>query len=59
TVEAHLIGFDGGDLYGRNIKLEFYHYVRGIQKFDGPGALRKRIEKDIQEVLDALAGVSM
>ncbi|NOZ86573.1 MAG: riboflavin biosynthesis protein RibF, partial [Deltaproteobacteria bacterium] len=30
TVEAHLIGFDGGDLYGRNIKLEFYHYVRGI-----------------------------
>ena len=46
NAETHLIDFDG-DLYGRNIKVNFYLKLRDEIKFDGLEELRAQIQKDI------------
>ncbi len=35
------------DLYGKEIKIEFIKYLRGIEKFDTPDALSAQIHKDL------------
>ncbi len=42
TVEPWILGFDG-DLYGKQIRVEFHRYLRGEAKFDGLDALRAEI----------------
>jgi riboflavin kinase/FMN adenylyltransferase len=49
TIEAHLLDFDG-DLYGREIKLEFVGRIRDEQKFPGLDALVAQIHADINQV---------
>lgn len=44
--ETHLIGYDG-DLYGRELKIEFYRHLRSEIRFSSPEELGKQIEKDI------------
>lgn len=44
-LEAHLFDFDG-DLYGREIRLEWVARLRGIQRFDSIEALRIQLERD-------------
>jgi riboflavin kinase/FMN adenylyltransferase len=48
SLEAHLFDFSG-DLYGREIELEFVHFLRGEQKFDGLEALKRQIAADAAE----------
>jgi riboflavin kinase/FMN adenylyltransferase len=45
-VEVHLLDFDG-DLYGQKFSVEFLHYLRTEQKFDGIDSLKKQISLDI------------
>lgn len=48
-VEAHLLDFDG-DLYGRNIRVEFFERLRGQEKFSGTDALIRQIRSDCDAV---------
>ena len=47
-VEAHLLDFDG-DLYGKELELEFVERLRDEQKFPSVQELKKQIERDIAE----------
>ncbi len=49
TTETHLDGFDG-DLYGRELRIEFVRYLRDIVKFDGAERLKEQLTKDIRRV---------
>lgn len=53
TVEPHLLDFDG-DLYGKQLTLEFYKFLRPEQKFDSLEELKAQIEKDCAESRKAL-----
>jgi len=46
TVETYLVDFDG-DLYEKNIRIEFLRYLRGEIKFDTMAELHAQIERDI------------
>lgn len=47
TVETHLLNFSG-DLYGKEITLEFLEFIRPEQKFESLAALQKQIAKDAE-----------
>ncbi len=47
--ETYLDGFSG-DLYGKELKVEFVRYLRDIKKFDGVDALKQQLTKDIERV---------
>jgi riboflavin kinase/FMN adenylyltransferase len=47
VIEAHLLDYKGGDLYGRSLEVRFLARVRAEQKFDGPESLKKQIAADI------------
>lgn len=58
TVEGHqvrteswVLGFDG-DLYGREITLEFWSFLRPEQKFENLDALVRAVELDARHTLD-------
>jgi riboflavin kinase/FMN adenylyltransferase len=44
-LEAHLFDFDG-DLYGREIRIEWVAWLRSIQRFDSLDALRQQLSRD-------------
>lgn len=48
TVEPWLLDF-AGDLYGREITLEFHNFLRPEQKFDSLDALKAQIQKDARQ----------
>ena len=48
TVEPWILYFDG-DLYGREITLEFHRFLRPERKFDSLEALRQEIRKNAEE----------
>jgi riboflavin kinase/FMN adenylyltransferase len=45
-LEAHVLDFEG-DLYGRNMRVEFAHWIRGEAKFDTLEALKAEMLRDI------------
>lgn len=47
SVESHLLDFSG-DLYGRQVRVEFYSFLRDEVKFDSFEALSEQIVKDAQ-----------
>ena len=49
-VEAHLLGFTG-DLYGKNVELDFLERLRGTQKFSGLEELLRQIQADTEQTL--------
>ena len=51
TVETWLDGFEG-DLYGRELNLEFYRFLRPERAFPGVEALRTQVERDKTAALD-------
>jgi riboflavin kinase / FMN adenylyltransferase len=54
TVEAYLLNYEG-DLYGRELRLEFVQKVRDEQRFASSEELKRQIERDVQEVKAILA----
>ena len=55
-VEAHLIGYTG-DLYDREVTLEFVDRLRGVVKFSGVEALRTQLQHDIAEITQRAAAL--
>lgn len=49
-IEAHLLDFDGGDIYDRPLRLDFLAKVRGQGVYDSLEALIAQITADIGEV---------
>ena len=47
--ESYLDGFDG-DLYGRELTVEFVRFLREIKKFDSVEDLKKQLTEDIRRV---------
>ncbi|MEM8784572.1 MAG: riboflavin kinase, partial [Pseudomonadota bacterium] len=56
-LEAFLFDFEG-DLYGKHLTVELIDYVRPVQKFDGPDALKAQIAKDIETARAQLAAAT-
>lgn len=54
TVEAHLLNYKG-DLYGKEVRLEFVQKLRDEQRFASAEELKAQIRKDIREAKIALA----
>lgn len=52
TVEGFLLDFPEEELYGRNLRVEFYHYLRPERKFDNFAMLSAQIQKDVQSTRD-------
>ena len=50
VLEAHLLDYQGEELYGRLMRVEFLHFVRAEQAFNGLDALKAQIEADIEHV---------
>jgi riboflavin kinase / FMN adenylyltransferase len=48
-VEAYLLDFDG-DLYGRELRLDFIERIRGEQRFDSAEALIEQMHRDVDEI---------
>lgn len=57
-LEAHLIGFQGADLYGRDIEIFFVKRMRGVERFETADLLRRRIARDVAEIGDLLRQAS-
>lgn len=53
TVEPWILDYSG-DLYGREISLEFYKFLRPEQKFDSLQKLQKQIQSDAVQVREML-----
>lgn len=49
NIETYISGFEG-DLYGKNIELEFLRRIRDIQRFDTLDLLKVQLEKDKKEI---------
>jgi len=55
TLEVHLIDWKG-DLYGREVEVQFVDWLRAELKFDGPEALVAAIGVDVDQARQRLAG---
>ena len=53
TVEPWILGFDG-DLYGKEITLQFFHFLRPEQKFNSLAELKAQIQLDAAETFKLL-----
>jgi len=54
VLEAHLLDFSG-DLYGRQLKVEFLERLREDRHFDSLDALRAQMQQDVQAARTRLA----
>jgi riboflavin kinase/FMN adenylyltransferase len=52
-LEVHFFDFDG-DLYGKEIRVEFISRIRGEQRFDGLDALKFQIAEDTERAREML-----
>jgi riboflavin kinase/FMN adenylyltransferase len=55
-LEVFLFDF-AGDLYGREIEVEFIDHIRGDRRFDGVESLRAQIARDCERAREILAAV--
>ncbi|MBI9108286.1 MAG: riboflavin biosynthesis protein RibF [Spirochaetales bacterium] len=53
TIETFLIDF-ASDIYGEQIALELYAYIRGVVKFPNLEAVKKQVDKDLQVIRSEL-----
>ena len=54
VLEVFLFDFDG-DLYGREIEVEFVDFIRADRKFDSSEALIAQMQADVARARDILA----
>lgn len=54
TIEGYLLDFDG-DLYGQQVRMEFYDYLRPEQKFDTLEQLRDEVMRNARQTRDFFA----
>jgi riboflavin kinase/FMN adenylyltransferase len=54
VLEVFLLDFDG-DLYGREIDVEFVDFIRADRKFDSSEALISQMQADCERIRDILA----
>lgn len=47
-VEAFLLGYEGGDLHGEEIAVEFWERLRDEERFESPSELVRAIEGDVE-----------
>ena len=55
SVEAYIMDFEG-DLYGREVRLEFVRWLRGELKFDSVKGLQEQVSKDVDQTRALLEG---
>jgi riboflavin kinase/FMN adenylyltransferase len=55
-VEVHILDFEEF-IYGQKLNVEFLHYLRSEQKFDGIEALKKQIDLDCKTARELVSGV--
>lgn len=56
SIEVHLLDYDGGNLYGERLTLQFYRRVRDEQRFDSIETLQAQLAADAAEVRQLLIG---
>lgn len=47
TIETHLLGYEGGDLYGKHLTLTYLGYLRPEKRFPSLAALRRQLGEDV------------
>ena len=52
TIETHLIGYTGGDLYGHEITLTYRRFLRPEKRFDSLDELRAQLAEDVRAAAD-------
>lgn len=57
AVEAHLVDYSGGVLYGRAMRLEFARRLRNEERFDSVDAMLVQMQRDVEEVRHVLESV--
>ena len=57
SVETYILDFEG-DLYGRELRIDILHRLRGEQKFDGIDALKAQIAADVEAARAHIAGLT-
>jgi riboflavin kinase / FMN adenylyltransferase len=55
TIEVHIMDF-GGELYGKEVRVDVLQRLRGEVRFDDADALSEQIRKDIKAARDFFAG---
>ena len=53
TIENHILDFSG-DLYGKELVLEFRRFIRGVDKFNSLAEMQAQVAKDVQAIRDYL-----
>ncbi|MCB0881316.1 MAG: bifunctional riboflavin kinase/FAD synthetase [Thermoleophilia bacterium] len=48
-IEAFLLDYDGDEIYGDTVRLEFLEHLRDERKFDGPDELVAQIHRDVED----------
>ncbi len=57
-VEAYLVDFDG-DLYGRELRLDFRSRLRGERRFSSAEDLVEQMHRDVERTREVLAGSAL
>jgi riboflavin kinase/FMN adenylyltransferase len=53
-IEAHLVGFEG-DLYGRDVRLDFLERLRDELRFESVEELVEQMKEDVEQTREAVA----
>lgn len=55
SIEAFLLDYDGGSLYGKHVRLRLEHFLRPEFNFPSLDALKDQMAKDVESVRELLA----
>ncbi len=54
-LEAFILDYNGGDLYGKRMRVEFIERLRGERRFPSPGELVTQVQEDIARTREVVA----